>query len=276
MPHQTRTPRARWWTYTLIAVVGLLALAPFAWMISTALMTTGQTLQVPPKLLPSPATLAGIKEVFERLPFGTLVLNTALVSAARVAGTIVIASLAAYALAVIKVPGARIVLITILALIMVPGDIFIIPNYAIISSLHLTNTLTALFVPNVFDVFAVFLLYQFFRSIPRELVEAARMDGASHLRILVTIIVPVARSGIITVALLTVLSEWKELLWPIVVNRSEDKLPVGPGLAMLRGTYTTDYNVLMSAGLLAALPMVIIFLLLQKHFIASVARSGLK
>jgi multiple sugar transport system permease protein len=160
---------------------------------------------------------------------------------------------------------------------MVPGDIFIIPNYAIISGMKLTDTLVALILPSVFDVFAVFLLYQFFRGVPRELIEAARLDGASHLRILITMVIPIARGGIITVAILTMLSEWKELLWPIVVNRSVDKLTLGPGIAMLRDSYgTTDYNVLMSAGVLAALPMVIIFLVLQKQFIASVARSGMK
>lgn len=268
--------RARWWTYLAIGAVGLTILAPFAWMVITALMTTNQTLQIPPSLLPSPATLDGTREMFDRIPFFTLLWNTVLASAGRVLGTLVVCTLAAYALAVIKVPGSRIILVTVLALIMVPGDIFIIPNYAIISEMKLTDTLVALFLPSIFDVFGVFLLYQFFRGIPRELIEAARMDGASHLRILSTIVVPLARSGIITLSILTVLSEWKELLWPIVVNRSIDQLTLGPGLALLRGAYTTDWNVLMSAGVLAALPMVVIFLVLQKQFIASVARSGLK
>ncbi|MFJ2967547.1 carbohydrate ABC transporter permease [Streptomyces collinus] len=268
--------RARWWTYLVIAAVGILILAPFAWMVATALMTTGQTLKVPPSVIPSPATLSGTEEVFNRLPFGTLLMNTVVASGGRVVGTLVISTLAAYALAIIKVPGARVILIAILALIMVPGDIFIIPNFAIISDFRLTDTLVALFLPSIFDAFGVFLLYQFFRSIPRELVEAARMDGASHLRILITIVVPIARSGLITLAILTVLSEWKELLWPIVVNRSVDKLTLGPGIALLRGAYTTDWNVLMAAGALAALPMIVIFLILQKRFIASVARSGLK
>jgi len=159
---------------------------------------------------------------------------------------------------------------------MVPGDIFIVPNYAIISAFGLTNTIVALFLPSIFDVFGVFLLYQFFRAIPRELVEAARLDGASHFRILTMVVVPLAQGGLVTLAILTILSEWKELLWPIVVNRSVEKLTLGPGIALLRGSYTTDYNILMSAGVLAALPMVIIFLILQKRFIASVARSGLK
>jgi multiple sugar transport system permease protein len=268
--------RARWWTYTAITAVGLVILAPFAWMLATALMTTAQTLKVPPVVIPSPTTLDGVKQVFERLPFLTLLSNTILASLGRVIGTLIVATLGAYALAIIKVPGARIILIILLTLIMVPGDIFIIPNYAIMSSLHLTNTLVALFLPSIFDVFSVYLMYQFFRGIPRELIEAARIDGASHVRILATIVVPIARSGLVTVSILSVLSEWKELLWPIVVNRSVDKLTLGPGLALLRGTYTTDYNVLMSGGVLAALPMVIIFLLLQKRFIASVARSGLK
>lgn len=268
--------RPRWWTYIFIIVVGLLILAPFAWMVSTALMTTGQTLETPPRVIPSPLSLTGIQGVFAQIPFFTLLGNTVLASAGRVLGTVLISTLAAYALAIIKLPGARVILIVILTLIMVPGDIFIVPNYAIIAWLNMTNTIPALILPSLFDAFAVFLMYQFFRSVPRELVEAARMDGASHLRILGTIVVPIARSGIITVALLTVLTEWKELLWPIVVNSSIDKLTLGPGLAMLQGTFTTDYNILMAAGTLAALPMVIIFLILQKRFIASVARSGLK
>ncbi|MFS8115376.1 carbohydrate ABC transporter permease [Rhizobium jaguaris] len=268
--------RVRWWTYLIVSVVGLLILAPFAWMVSTALMTTGQTLQIPPNVIPSPAALDGVREVFNRLPFATLLSNTVIVSIGRVIGTLVICSMAAYALAIIKVPGAKIILIVILALIMVPGDIFIIPSYSIITSLRLTDTLVALALPSLFDVFGVFLLYQFFRGVPRELIEAARMDGASHLRILATIVVPVARSGIISLAILTTLAEWKELLWPIVVNRSIEKMTLGPGLALLRGEYTTDWNVLMAAGVLAALPMIVIFLILQKRFIASFARSGLK
>ncbi|WCK80126.1 carbohydrate ABC transporter permease [Agrobacterium fabrum] len=268
--------RVRWWTYVMTAFVGLLILVPFAWMVSTALMTTSQTLQVPPNVIPSPVTLDGAREVFNRLPFATLLWNTVIVSIGRVIGTVVICSMAAYALAIIKVPGAKIILVVILALLMVPGDIFIIPSYSTITSMGLTDTLVALALPSLFDVFGVFLLYQFFRGVPRELIEAARIDGASHLRILATIVVPLARSGIISLAILTTLAEWKELLWPIVVNRSIEKMTLGPGIALLRGEYTTDWNVLMAAGVLAALPMIVIFLILQKRFIASFARSGLK
>ncbi|TPL02154.1 MULTISPECIES: carbohydrate ABC transporter permease [unclassified Mesorhizobium] len=273
MQHQYRVG---WWTYALVIATGLVILAPFAWMVATGVMTTGQTLQVPPSIIPAPTTLAGTEEVFDRIPFLTLLLNTILVSTGRAIFTLVVCSMAAYALAIIKVPGSQVILILILALLMVPGDIFIVPNFAIIASFRMTDTLVALFLPSVFDVFGVFLLYQFFRGVPRELVEAARMDGASHLRILTTIVVPVARSGVVSLAILTVLSEWKDLLWPIVVNRSLDKLTLGPGLALLRGTYTTDWNVVMAAGVMAALPMIVIFLILQKQFIASFARSGLK
>ncbi|WP_217577431.1 carbohydrate ABC transporter permease [Mesorhizobium sp. GbtcB19] len=268
--------RVRWWTYPVVFGLGFVILAPFAWMVATALMSTSQTLQVPPNLIPSPVTLDGVREVFDRLPFAILLFNTVIVSIGRVVGTLIVCSMAAYALAIIKVPGARAILIVVLVLIMVPSDIFIIPSYSIITWLRLTDTLVALALPSLFDVFGVFLLYQFFRGVPRELIEAARMDGASHLRILVTIVVPVARSGIISLAILTTLAEWKELLWPIVVNRSIEKMTLGPGLALLRGEYTTDWNVLMAAGVLAALPMIVIFLILQKRFIASFARSGLK
>lgn len=267
----------RWAKWALILVISLATLGPFVWMLATALMPTSQTLLVPPKLIPDPFTLDGARAVFDRIPLLTLLGNTIVASAGRVIGTIVVGSLAAYALAVLKVPGAKVIIVVILSLIMVPGDIFIIPNFAIISSLKLTDTLIALFLPSIFDVFAVFLLYQFFRGVPREIIEAARVDGASHLRILLTMVAPIARGGIITVAILTMLSEWKELLWPIVVNRSVDKLTLGPGVALLRDAYdTTDYNMLMSAGVLAALPMILLFLFLQRQFIVSVARSGLK
>lgn len=268
--------RADWRIYTIVVIVGLIILFPFAWMIATALMTTSQTLMVPPKLIPSPPTLDGVTEVFNRIPFATLLFNTIVVSIGRAIGTLIVCATAAYALAIIKVPGTSAILVGILALIMVPGDIFIVPNFAIIASFRMTDTLVALFLPSVFDVFGVFLLYQFFRGVPKELVEAARLDGASHLRILATIIVPIARSGIVSLVILSVLSEWKDLLWPLVVNRSIDKLTLGPGLALLRGVYTTDWNVVMAAGAMAALPMVAIFLVLQKQFITSFARSGLK
>jgi len=268
-----RVPR---WTYVMVVVVGLLILAPFAWMVATALMTTSQTLQATPSVIPAPATLDGVHEVFNRIPFLRLLTNTVLVSVGRAVVALIVASLAAYALAIMKVPGARIILLVVLTLIMVPGDIFILPSFSIIAGLHLTNTLVALALPNVFDVFGVFLLYQFFRGVPKEIIEAARIDGASHARILFTIVIPIARGGLIALAILTVLNEWKELLWPIVVNRDVDQLTLGPGLALLRGTAVTDWNVLMSAGAMAALPMIVIFLLLQRHFVSSLARSGLK
>ncbi|MFF1573949.1 carbohydrate ABC transporter permease [Leifsonia sp. NPDC058292] len=268
--------RVRWWTYLMVVVVGLVILAPFAWMVITALMTTAQTLQIPPSVIPTPPTLDGVQQVLEKLPFLRLLGNTVVVSIGRALLTLIICSLAAYALAIIKVRGARIILLVVLTLIMVPSDIFIIPSFSIVSALHLTNTLAALVLPNIFDVFGVFLLYQFFRGIPRELIEAARIDGASHARILFTIVVPVSRSGLIALAILTVLNEWKELLWPIVVNRDVDQLTLGPGIALLRGTAVTDWNVLMSAGVMAALPMILIFLLLQRNFVSSFATSGLK
>lgn len=264
------------WTYALILGVSLVIVLPFAWMVSTALMTPTQTLLVPPELLPAPATLAGVEEVLDRIPFFAMLMNTIIVSLVRVFVGIMICAMAAYALAIIKVPGSRLILVLVLAILMVPGDIFIIPNFSIIVSLRMTDSLMALILPSIFDAFGVFLLYQFFRGVPRELIEAARMDGASHFRILVTLVMPVARSGVIALAILSILFEWKELLWPIVVNRSPDKMTLGPGLALLRGEFITDWNVVMAAGVMAALPMIVIYLLLQNQFIGSFARSGLK
>lgn len=263
--------------YTLaLILVGGATLLPFVWMVLTSFKTLPETLQFPPTLLPEEWTPASYARVFETIPFATQLLNTVVVTTATVVLTVVIAAMAAFGLEIVRMPGRNAVLIALLTVTMVPGEIFMIPQYQIMAWLGLTDTLVALVTPNVFSAFGAFLLAQQFRSFPRELVEAARMDGAGYLRIFRQILLPNTKGPLTALAVMTMLTTWSNLLWPLVVNRSPDKLPLGPGLAMLRGTYVTDMPLLMAAGVMAALPMILLFLLMQRQFTQSFAHSGLK
>jgi multiple sugar transport system permease protein len=157
---------------------------------------------------------------------------------------------------------------------MVPGEIFIIPVYGIMSDLGITNTLTALIIPDTLDVFAVFLMYQFFQSIPKSLIESARLDGASWFKIYYRIVIPLSKASMTSIAIITALGSWKQILWPIIVNTNLEKMPLGPGIARLQGMFFTEYNLVMAADVLAVIPMLVIFLFMQRQFIDSIANTG--
>ncbi|MDO5676470.1 MAG: carbohydrate ABC transporter permease [Propionibacteriaceae bacterium] len=264
------------WTKVALTVMAVLTLAPFVWMVISSLKTFAETMTMPPTLLPDNPTLDNFVTVTERIPFFTLLWNTIVVSAAEVVLTVIIASLAAYALSILDLPGKGIILVALLAVMMVPGEIFMIPQYQIIAALGLTDTLTALILPSVFSVFGAFLMVQTFTSIPKEMVEAARLDGAGHFTTFFRIVLPNAKGGMTALAVITLLGSWTSLLWPIVVNRSMDKFTLGPGLAMLRGSFFTESNIMMAAGVMAAIPMILFFLLIQKQFIQGITQSGMK
>jgi multiple sugar transport system permease protein len=263
--------------YTIaLVVVGGATLLPFVWMVLTSFKTTRETLRFPPTFLPEEWSADSYARVFESIPFTTQLLNTVVVTIATVVLTVVIAAMAAFGLEIVRVPGRSLILIALLTVTMVPGEIFMIPQYQIIAWLGMTDTLVALVMPNVFSAFGAFLLAQQFRTFPRELVDAARLDGAGYLRVFFQILLPNAKAPITALAVMTMLSSWSDLLWPLVANRSPDKLTLGPGLAMLRGTHFTDMPLLMAAGVMAALPMVVLFLLMQRQFTQSFAQSGMK
>ncbi|MGO1543078.1 MAG: carbohydrate ABC transporter permease [Gulosibacter sp.] len=251
-------------------------MAPFAWMVLSAFKTFAETMMAPPTLIPQDPTLDNFAAVVERIPFFTLLWNTIIVSAADVVLTVLIASMAAYALGVLDLPGKNVILVALLAIMMVPGEIFMIPQYQIIAAMGLTDTLVALVLPSVFSVFGAFLMMQTFSSIPKELTEAATLDGAGHFTIFFRIMLPNAKGGMTALGVITLLGSWTSLLWPIVVNQSLDKLTLGPGLAMLQGSFFTESNLMMAAGVMAAIPMIFFFFLIQRQFIQGITQSGIK
>ena len=194
----------------------------------------------------------------------------------RVLGSVFFSALAAYAFARLEFPGKNIFFAVILMQMMVPGQIFILPQYMIVSKLGWLNTVQALVLPGIVSTFGTFLLRQFFMSLPKDLEEAAVLDGCSIWKTFWKIMLPLTKPGLVSVAIFTALFAWKDLMWPLVVNMSIEKMTLSSGLATLMGQYSVDYPQLMAGSLIAIVPMVIIFLIFQKQFVEGIATSGTK
>ncbi|MFI5706965.1 carbohydrate ABC transporter permease [Kribbella sp. NPDC051620] len=261
--------------HTILIASALAMVAPFVWQIITSLKTLSSATSVPPSLLPE-GRWDNYSKVFQVLPFGHQFLNTVLMAGLRTIGQVLFCSMAAYAFARLRFPGRNVLFGVLLSVLMVPPQLFIIPQYQIMSSLGWLNSLQALVVPGLFSAFGVFLLRQFFLGLPRELEEAAAIDGAGPVRIYWSIVLPLARPGLVALALLVLLWSWNDLFWPLVVNTDPDKMTLSAGLASLQGQFQTDYPVLMAGSLLASLPIIAIFTLLQRQFIQGIATTGTK
>lgn len=261
--------------HTILIASALAMVAPFIWQLITSLKTLSSATSVPPSLLPE-GRWDNYSKVFDVLPFGQQFLNTVLMAGLRTVGQVLFCSMAAYAFARLRFPGRNVLFGILLSVLMVPPQLFIIPQYQIMSSLGWLNSLQALVVPGLFSAFGVFLLRQFFLGLPRELEEAAAIDGAGPIRIYWSIVLPLARPGLVALSLLVLLWSWNDLFWPLVVNTDPGKMTLSAGLASLQGQFQTDYPVLMAGSLLASLPIIAIFTLLQRQFIQGIATSGIK
>jgi len=254
----------------------LIMLGPFIWMFLTSIKTYEESIRIPLQFFPKDIRWVNYQIVYEKFPFLILYFNTIIVSVATIIGQLFIVSLSAYAFARIKFPFKNILFMGMLALMMIPGQIFIIPRYQLMVGLKLTNTLTALVLPSLFSVFGVFLLRQFFQSVPIELEESAKLDGCSHFRIYWQIMLPLVVPGMIALGILTMLNTWKDLMWPIIVNRTMSKMTLSAGLAMLIGQHTTYYEQVMAGAVISVFPMIIVYLIFQKQFVESIAKTGIK
>ncbi|MFC7786821.1 MULTISPECIES: carbohydrate ABC transporter permease [unclassified Rossellomorea] len=258
-----------------ILIMGsIVMLFPFVWMILTSLKTYAESIQVPPVMIPEDFQWKNYEEVFTLLPFFKFMLNTFIITVLRTAGQLFLCSLAAYAFARIVFPGRNLLFVLALSVLMVPGQVFLLPQYMIMVKLGWLNTLQAVVVPGLFSAFGTFLLRQFFMGLPKELEEAARLDGCNHFQIYWRIMLPLAKPGLIALGIFTILWSWNELMWPMIVNSSPDAMTLAVGLSSLQGQYGTNYPILMAGSFLAVLPMLILFIILQKQFIEGIAITG--
>lgn len=277
----TATPtRRRWlsrpsgWHLVLLPLAVLMAI-PLLWMIVTSLSSEAETRRFPPGL-PSSLHWGNFIDAWTQSPFGHWLINSAIVSVTCVISNLVLCSLAGYAFARLRFPGNRIVFIAVLATLMVPFQVLMIPTLLIVKHLGIVDTLPALIVPNLVTPFGVYLLRQFFITLPIELEEAALIDGAGRLRILTRILLPLMGPPLSTLAVLTFLSVWNDFLWPLVVTSSPQTMTVQLGLATFQSAHYTNWPVLMAATLISQLPVLALFMAGQRFFVRSIASTGIK
>jgi len=212
--------------------------------------------------------------VLHVLPFGSFYVNSLINVGARTFGLLILASLAGYSFARLRFPGKNTLFLLVLSVMMIPPEVILIPQYQIISSLGWLNTLQALIAPGLFSALATFLLRQFFAGIPAEVEEAAKIDGAGPLRIYWSVMLPMAVPGLIAAGVLKALQGWNELLWPLVVNDSADRLPLPAGLALMQNETFTNFPLQMAGAVMAVLPMVVMFIVMQKYVVSGFVAAG--
>ena len=262
--------------HLFLLIAAFFAFGPFLWMFLTSIKSYEETIRIPLKFFPTVPKWDNFEIVFSKLQFSILYFNTFFVTILMIVFQLLVVTLCAFAFARLHFPGKNFLFLFMLALMMVPSQIFIIPRFKLMVSFGLSNTLVGLALPGIFNIFGVFLMKQFFETIPKELDEAARIDGAGYMTIYWRIVIPLSKSGIVTLAILTMLGSWKDLMWPLINNSLREKMTLAAGLAMLIGEHTTYYEQVMAGAVIAVLPLIVIFILFQKQFVEGIAYSGLK
>jgi len=264
--------------YTLLIVLGLLFLSPLIFMIVTSFKTRQEAGGIPPSWIPNPFTTQAYDSILtaEGTPVLRWFANSLVAALANSAIVVATAAMAAYALARMDFRGRSVVFGMIIATLFVPPVILIIPNYLIVGELGWLNTLAAVIVPTAASAFGVFFLRQFFLSIPDELEEAARLDGANPVQIFLQVVLPLSRPALATLALLALLTNWNDFLWPVYVLFSPEMQTLPAGLSTLQSANAVRYDLLMAGAVIASVPVLLLFVFLQRFIIEGVSRSGLK
>jgi len=263
--------------FTTAIVATLVLLLPLIIIVLTAFKPSAEVNAYPPTLAPHAWTLDNFHRIFSDLPFARLFLNSFVFAGGVTLFALVFDSLAAYALARLDFRGNRLLLIVIVASLMIPFQATLIPVYQLVAHLHWVNSFAGLIAPRAADAFGIFFLRQFFVSLPRDLDNAARIDGASELRVFWNIVLPNAVPALLTLGIFTFVNNWNDLLWPLVFTTDPKMATITSGLTMLTGpSGIIPYGTMMAGSLIAVLPLALLFLFVQRRFIESVATTGLK
>ena len=280
VPFDTRPASAfasRWWIYALLTVGLLAMIGPFLWMLLGSLKTQRELLQVPPTWLPENPTTANYTRLFDRLDFPRYFWNSTLIAVMITLSNLVFCSMMGYALAKLRFFGRDKLLLLVLGTMLIPGSVTLVPLFVLMSKLGLVDNIFAVILPAAAGPVGVFLMRQFMLSIPDELLEAGRVDGASEFFLFRKVVIPLSAPALAALAILTFLPAWNALLWPLVVLTSEENFTLPVALAIFaRGQFAADYGLLMAGAVVLVVPVIVLFLLLQRHFIQSQAMSGIK
>jgi multiple sugar transport system permease protein len=275
MPETYVRRPARAALYAAVLLGAAVMLFPFLWTVITSI-TPGGTLSNGPTLLVKNPTLDAYRALFDAMPMWRIVANSLAIAVASTVVQLVTGSMAAYGFARLNFRGKNVVFGLYLATLMVPMQVLVVPLFIEMKTVNLQDTYFALLAPSLASAFGVFLLKQAVQSVPRELDEAATIDGASHLRIFTTIVLPLVRPALATVAVFAFMSSWNSFLWPLVVIRSPELMTLPLGLSTLQGQFTTQWDVVMAGSVVSIVPIALVYLLAQRHIIAGVAHTGLK
>jgi multiple sugar transport system permease protein len=264
--------------HVMLILIALSCIVPFVWMLSTSFKTPAQVFTFPPELIPDPIVINAWRRIFTEIPIVRYTANSVFVATTVMAAQLAFNILAAYAFARIPFRGREALFVLFLGTMMIPSQVTIIPGYVLMAYFGWVDTYFALTVPFLFgSAFGVFLLRQFFLTLPRDLEDAARIDGAGHLRILRHVVVPLSKPVMAAFAVFSFMHFWNDFMWPLIVINSESKKTLTVGIATLsRGYFGTDWPLLMAGTTLSVLPVLIIFFLAQKYFVQGIALTGLK
>lgn len=260
----------------IVLIIGaIIMIVPFVWMFLTSFKTVSEATQMNPFLIfPKVWRTEAFQSVTSKMNFAKLYLNTIVLIAGRVICAVATATMAGYAFGRLHFRGRDFAFSLVLFQMMVPAQIFIIPQYLMVSKINMLNTMFALIFPGLVTAFGTFLLRQAFMGLPKELEEAARLDGCNIGQTFLHVMAPLAKSSMVALGIFTALFAYKDLMWPLVVNTDQTTMPLSAALAKLQGQFAVNYPELMAASLLACIPMVIIYILFQKQFIEGIATSG--
>jgi multiple sugar transport system permease protein len=265
-------------TYLLLVLITIILLTPLVWLVSSALKDTGQIFTYPPEWIPDPVLWSNFPDATTYYPFGRYASNTLFIAALNIAGVLLTASMAAYAFARLRFPGRDLIFMILLSTLMLPFTVLMIPRYIEFRELGWLDSWKPLIVPNWFggSVFFIFLLRQFFKTIPRDLSDAAKLDGASEFRIYWQIVLPLSKPALAVVAAFVFLDTWNDFLGPLIYITSPDKYTVSQGLALFVGSFSSQFAYLMAASTMMILPPIAVFIAAQRYFVHGVVLTGVK
>jgi multiple sugar transport system permease protein len=260
----------------LLSALGVLALVPLYWMVVTSLTPAALTVKFPPDLIPSDPTLANFRDIVGRRDFGWWVFNSAFMTVTITAATLVFASMAGYAFGKLHFTGSRVLFWLHIMAMMLPFEAILVPLFIVVARLGMVDTYWGLILPLMVSPFAVFLMKQFIQTLPSELLDAARVDGASELQTFWSVVLPLVRPGLAFLGIITFVAQWNAFVWPLVVTRSSEMRTLQVGLVLIREEAPLFFGLHMAGAVLAAIPVVIVFFAFQRYFLRGVTVGALK
>ncbi len=273
----TRTPMSRWLIYGLLTVALVAVAAPFVWMVLGSFKGEGELRRIPPTWWPDVASLNNYTQLFSKLNFAQYFANSTIVAVVVTAGNLLFCTMLGYALAMLDFRGKKVLFTMVMATLMIPGVVTFVPLFILVAKAGLIDTLPGLFLPFLVSPFGVFLMRQYISTLPKDLLDAARVDGAGELSIFARIILPLCGPALATLGILTFLGSWNNFLWPLVVAQNEKTFTLPVALALYStGQNSTNYGLLLAGATVVVLPVLVLFLVFQRRFIEGIASTGIK